>query len=91
MAHCKIALYALIVKQFRVYNYILEEDKQYYPDVSDYKGEHTKLFERYALLLLYWQNWFGITWQARVYDYIRDEDKQKERHVVAPLFPDRTD
>ena len=91
MAHCKIALYALIVKQFHIYNYILDEDKQDDPDVSDYKGENKKLFERYALLLLYWQNWFGITWQARVYDYIRDEDKRKERHVVAPLFPDRTD
>ena len=91
MAHSKIALYALIVKQFRVYNYILGEDKQDEPDVCGNKGENKKLFERYALLLLYWQNWFGITWQARVYDYIRDEDKRKERHVVAPLFPDRTD
>ena len=65
--------------------------KQNDPDVYGNKGENKKLFERYALLLLYRQNWFGITWQARVYDYIRDEDKRKERHVVAPLFPDRTD
>ena len=49
MAHRKIALYALIVKQFRVYSYILDEDKQDDPDVSGYKGENKKLFERYAL------------------------------------------
>ena len=49
VAHCKIALYALIVKQFRVYNYILDEDKQDYPDVSDYKGENKKLIERHAV------------------------------------------
>ena len=91
MAHCKIALYAFIVTQFRVYNYILDEDKQDDPDVSDYRGENKKLIERYALLLLYRQNWFGITWQARVHDYIRDEEKRKERHVVAPLFTVRTD
>ena len=53
MAHSKIALYALIVKQFHVYNYILDEDKQDDPGASDYKGENKKLFERYALLLLY--------------------------------------
>ena len=91
MAHSKIALYALIVKQFRVYNYILDEDKQDDPDVCGNKGENKKLFERYVLLLLYRQNWFGITWQARVYDYIRDEDKRNERHVVVSLFTDRTD
>ena len=59
MAHCKIALYALIAKQSGVYNYILDEDKQDDPGVSDDKGENKKLFERYALLLLYWQNWLG--------------------------------
>ena len=45
MAHSKIALYALIVKQFRVYNYILDEDKQDDPDVCGNKGENKKLFE----------------------------------------------
>ena len=49
----KIALYALIAKQSRVYSYILDEDKQDDPGVSDDKGENKKLFERYALLLLY--------------------------------------
>ena len=39
MAHCKIALYALIAKQSGVYNYILDEDKQDDPCVSDDKGE----------------------------------------------------
>ena len=53
MAHCKIALYALIAKQSRVYNYILDEDKQDDSGVSDDKGENRKLIERYALLLLY--------------------------------------
>ena len=45
MAHSKIALYALIVKQFRVYHYILDEDKQDDPDVRGNKGENKKLFE----------------------------------------------
>ena len=53
VAHCKIALYALIAKQSGVYNYILDEDKQDDPGASDDKGENKKLFERYALLLLY--------------------------------------
>ena len=53
VAHGKIALYALIAKQLRVYNYILNEDKQDDPDVSDDKGKNKKLFERYVLLLLY--------------------------------------
>ena len=48
MAHSKIALYALIVKQFRVYNYILDEDKQDNLDASDDEGENKKLFERYV-------------------------------------------
>ena len=56
MEHSKIALYVLIVKQFHVYNYILEEDKQDDQDVCGNKGENKKLFERYALLLLYQQN-----------------------------------
>ena len=53
MAHCKIALYALIAKRFRVHNYILDEDKQDDSGVSDDKEENKKLFERYVLLLLY--------------------------------------
>ena len=56
MAHSKIALYAPIAKQPRVYNYILDEDKQDDPDVCGNTGENKKLFERYALLLLYRQN-----------------------------------
>ena len=52
MAHCKNALYALIAKHSRVYNYILDEDKQDDPDVGDDKVENKKLFERYVLLLL---------------------------------------
>ena len=49
----KIALYALIAKQSRVYSYILDEDKQDDPGIRDDKGENKKLIERYALLLLY--------------------------------------
>ena len=49
---CEIALYALIAKQFRVYDYILDEDKQDGQDVGGGKGENKKLFERYVLLLL---------------------------------------
>ena len=39
VAHSKIALYALIFKQLRVYNYIFGEDKQDDPGASDYKGD----------------------------------------------------
>ena len=62
MAHCKVALNVLIAKQFRVYNYILDEDKQ--------KERHVVAL--YLLLELTRNNI-----AARAYNYIRDEDKQK--------------
>ena len=51
-----IALYALTVRQLRVYNYIIDGDKQNYLDVNDIEEENKKLFERYVSLLFYRQN-----------------------------------
>ena len=48
----KVALYALIFKQFCVYNYSLD-DKQDNPDAFVDEGENKKLIERYVPLLFY--------------------------------------
>ena len=47
---CTICDYSQAVPCLQLH---LDEDKQDDPGVSDDKGENKKLFERYALLLLY--------------------------------------
>ena len=61
----------------RVYNYIQDEDK--------------KLIERHVVAPYLLPELTRNNIAAHVYNYIRDEDKGKERYVVTPLFPDRTD